>query len=63
VPKRWQGLSDDELRELHLALALRISELNSVDTRKIGPTAKAKMKRHLDVCIELDGAVQKVRGK
>jgi hypothetical protein len=63
VPKRWQSLSNDELREVHLALALRISQLTTVDTRKMGPNAKAKMKRHLDLCIELQDAVQKARGK
>jgi hypothetical protein len=63
VPKRWQSLSNDELREVHLALSLRISELKSVDTRKMGPNAKAKIKQHLDLCIELDDAAQKARGK
>jgi len=63
VPKRWQSLSNDELREVHLALALRISVLDSQNTGKMGPNAKAKMKRQLDLCIELDDAVQKARGK
>jgi hypothetical protein len=63
VPKRWQGLSNDELRELHLALALRIAELTNTDTRKMGPNAKAKLSRQLDICTELDDTAQKARGK
>ena len=63
MPKRWQSLSNDELRELHLALVLRISELKSMDTHKMGPNAKAKMNRQLDLCIELDNSAQKARGK
>ena len=63
MPKRWQSLSNDALREVHLALALRISELKSVDTHKMGPNARAKLKRQLDLCIELDDTAQKARGK
>jgi hypothetical protein len=63
VPKRWQGLSNEELREVHLALALRITQLSTMDTSKMGPSAKAKMTRHLDLCTELNDAVQKAHGK
>ncbi|HEY1281920.1 MAG TPA: hypothetical protein VGF22_19715 [Acidimicrobiales bacterium] len=56
-------LSSDELREVHLALALRIAQLTNVDTRKMGPAAKAKVKRHLELCEEVHGVVQKARGK
>ena len=56
-------LSTDELRELHLALAVRVAHLEATDTRKMGPTAKAKLQRHIDVCSELRHAVQKARGK
>jgi len=63
VPKRFQSLSNDELRELHLALALRITELTTTNTGKMGPNGKVKLKRQLDVCHDLDGAVQKARGK
>ena len=63
MPKRWQTLSNEELREVHLALALRITQLTTTDMSKMGPSAKAKMKRHLELCTELHEAVQKARGK
>jgi hypothetical protein len=63
VPKRFQSLSNDELRELHLALALRITELTTTNTGKMGPNGKAKLKRQLDVCNDLNDAVQKARGR
>jgi hypothetical protein len=53
----------DELRELHLALAVRTAQLSSTDTRKMGPTAKAKLQRRVELCNELHHAVQKARGK
>jgi len=56
-------LSSDELREVHLALALRIAQLTKVDTTKMGPSAKAKVKRHLELTKSLHDAVQKARGK
>jgi hypothetical protein len=56
-------LSNDELREVHLALALRIAQLTKVDTTKMGPTARAKVKRHLEVCEEVHDVIQKARGK
>jgi hypothetical protein len=55
--------SPDELREIHLALAVRVAQLMSTDTRKMGPTAKAKLQRRVDLCNELHHAVQKARGK
>jgi hypothetical protein len=63
MPKRWQSFSNDELREVHLALALRLSRLTKIDTRKMGPNGKADLKRRADICRELDGAAQKARGK
>lgn len=66
VPKgEYQELrfSNDDLRELHLALAVRVAQLASTNTGKMGPTAKAKLKRHLDACRGLDQVVQKARGK
>ena len=63
MPKRFQSLSNDELREVHLALALRITQLTNTDTTKMGPSAKAKIKRHLDICTDLNDAVQTARGK
>jgi hypothetical protein len=56
-------LSIDDLRELHLALAVRLAQLTSMDTHKMGPTAKLKLRRRIDVCNEIDHAVQKARGK
>ena len=56
-------LSGDELRELHLALALRIAELTKVDTSKMGPSGKAKLKRHLELSNTVHDRVQKARGK
>jgi hypothetical protein len=63
VPKRFASLSNDELRELHLALALRITQLTTMDMSKMGPNGKNKVKRQLGLCHELNGAVQKARGK
>jgi hypothetical protein len=56
-------LSKEELRELHLALALRIAHLRKTDTHKMGPSEKDKLKRRIDVCGELDKLVQKLRDK
>jgi hypothetical protein len=56
-------LSSDELREVHLALALRIAELTKVDTTNMGPVARAKVARHLEVCNDVHDVVQKARGK
>jgi hypothetical protein len=55
--------SSEELRELHLALAVRVAQLTATDTRKMGPSAKAKLHWHIDLCNELHHAVQKARGK
>jgi hypothetical protein len=63
VPKAELRLSNDELREVHLALALRIAHLGSTPTKKMPPSEKSKIKRHLEVCAELDDIVQKLRGK
>jgi hypothetical protein len=63
MPKRWRDLSNDELREVHLALALRLAELTKTDTRKMGPNARADIKRRVDICRELDDTAQKARGK
>jgi hypothetical protein len=63
VPKRFQSLSNHELRELHLALALRIKRLRAMNTGKMGPNGKAELKEQLDVCNDLNDAVQKARGK
>ena len=56
-------LSSDELREVHLALAVRIAQLNKVDTTKMGPAGKAKVKRHLELTKDVHDIVQKARGK
>jgi hypothetical protein len=56
-------LSTEELRELHLALAVRVAQLGATDTRKMGPSAKAKLQRRIDICNELGHTVQKARGK
>jgi hypothetical protein len=56
-------LSTDELREVHLALSLRVAELTGMDTRRMGPSGKAKVKRHIELCDEVHKAVQKARGK
>jgi hypothetical protein len=67
VPKSPDGkelqLSDDELRELHLALVLRITRLGKQDGKKMMPSERAKLKRRIELCGELDEAVQKLRGK
>jgi len=63
MPKRFEQLSATELRELHLALALRIVQLDSTDTRKLGPSAKARIGAQINICEDLDKSVQKARGK
>jgi len=67
VPKSSEDkelrFSADELRELHLALAVRVAQLEATDTRKMGPSAKAKLQRRIDVCNEVHQVVQKARGK
>jgi hypothetical protein len=67
VPKRPHSaqieLTTDELREMHLALRVRIAELSSMDTRKMGPTAKEKVARQIEICNELHDVIQKARGK
>jgi hypothetical protein len=60
---RALALSNDELREIRLALALRIAQLNRVDTRKMPPSQRAKLQRHIELSTELHDAVQKARGK
>lgn len=54
MPKRFAQLAASELRELHLALALRIAELDSTDTRKMGPSAKARVRADVSICKDLD---------
>jgi len=56
-------LTKDELREVRLALALRITQLNAMDTRKMAPSDRAKVKRHIELCSEIYDSVQKARGK
>jgi hypothetical protein len=56
-------VSADELRELHLALALRITRLTKIDPGKLTPSERAKVRRHLELCTELHDAVQKQRRK
>jgi hypothetical protein len=56
-------LTKDELRELRLALALRITKLHAMDTRKMAPSDRSKVKRHIEVCNDIYDAVQKARGK
>jgi hypothetical protein len=56
-------LSGEELREVHLALALRLAHLTKVNTKKMGPNAKAKHQHEIDVSKEVHATVQKARGK
>jgi hypothetical protein len=56
-------LSTEELREIHLALQVRIAQLSSTNTTKMGPNDRAKLQRRIDVCNEANSAVQKARGK
>jgi len=56
-------LSGEELREIHLALEVRIAQLTSTDPRKMGPSDKAKLRRRIDICHEANKVVQKARGK
>ena len=65
---QWFGsgairLTGDEFRELRLALAVLMAQLSKVDTSKMGPSGRAKVKRHLETCNELHDAVLKARGK
>jgi hypothetical protein len=63
MPKHFQTRAKEELRELHLALALRIAQLTKMNTSKMDRAEKAKAKRHLDLTKELHRAVQKARGR
>jgi hypothetical protein len=56
------ALSNDELREIRVALALRIAQLNRVDTKKMPPSQRAKLQRHIDLSTERPDAVQRTRG-
>ena len=56
-------LSKDALREVHLALGVRIALLIGTDSSKMGPNERAKLARRIDLCHEIDQAVQKARGK
>jgi hypothetical protein len=56
-------LSSDELREIHLALKVRIAPLISTDVSKMGPNDKAGLRRRIDICNEAHHAVQKARGR
>jgi hypothetical protein len=56
-------VSAEELRELHLALALRIAHLRKTDTHKMGPSEKDKLRHRIAICTELDKVVQKLRDK
>ena len=55
--------SKDELREIRLPLALRIAQLQLVDTKKLPPSQRAKLQHHIDLTTELHDVVQKARGK
>jgi hypothetical protein len=44
-------------------LALWIAELNRTDAKKLPPSQRTKLERHLLVRTELHHAVQKARGK
>jgi hypothetical protein len=56
-------LTSDALREVHLALEVRIVLLRSADGRKLGPTDRAKLEERIQLCHEADNTVQKARGK
>jgi hypothetical protein len=56
-------LSGAELREVHLALSLRVAALTATNTSKMGPKAKKEFQHHIDLCKEVHAAVQKARGK
>jgi hypothetical protein len=56
-------LSKDELREVHLALELRIDRLRSTHGGKLMPSEIEALRRRFDICYELDHAVQKLRGR
>jgi hypothetical protein len=55
--------SNDEMREVHLTLALRIDRLRSTHGGKMMPSEIETLRRHLDICNELDHAVQRPRGR
>ena len=63
MPKRFEQLSAAELRELRLSLALRLGELDGIDTRKMGAGGKARIREQIATCKDLDKAIQTARGK
>lgn len=56
-------MSSDELRELHLALALRITQLKKVNTKKMPPSELARHQKRIDLSSELHETVQNARGR
>jgi len=56
-------VTTDELRELRLALALRITRLKKVDLPRLPPSQRAKVQRHLDLCSNLHDVVTKALGR
>jgi hypothetical protein len=57
------AVTRDELRELRLALALRITRLKKVDIRSLPPSQRAKVQKHIDLCSNLHDAVTKALEK
>jgi hypothetical protein len=55
--------SSDELRELHLAMALRIAQLTKVNTKKMRSSELAKHQRHIDLATDLFDSLKKERRK
>ena len=59
--RREFTFSNDELREIRLALALRIARLSKMDGDSLSPSQRAKVQRHLEICNELHDVVRKAR--
>jgi hypothetical protein len=57
------AVTKDELRELRLALALRITRLKKVELHKLPPSQRAKVQKHIDLCSDLHDAVTKALEK
>jgi hypothetical protein len=57
------AFTKDELREVRLALALRIAHLGKVNVDKMMPSERAKLRDHVKTSTRLHDQLRKASGK
>ena len=57
------SVTQDELRELWLAVGLRIAHLSKINTSKLNRSEKADLRRHLELTKGLHDTLRAARGK